>query len=256
MTLLMLLKLNPSEWVVTYPSQNLNQVECNYYNMDKELLVVRYLLGGVFWQYLLGREFCVRNDLQAKVTVKTEGTEVLRYVSLKSCWHTNLVLNIGGKKHAHADRLWRCPNPCDCQCSDTYNLEACAAVLPWNVGRYVKRCSLRRWKSMFKWSEWLQSMQKESCCTSMSEQTRGPGFLQKLAWFIHHWHWWWTTASKAGKQMTNPVGELAHEDFKICRRTHRYSNATHGPDKYHLSTQTLHECQVKQLGKWSSLVVK
>ena len=113
------------ERVVAYASRTLNRAERNYCITDKELLAVRYFVE-YFRQYLLGREFCVRTDHQALkwlFQLKEPKGRIARWIEILSAYQFSIEYR-PGKRHGNADGLSRCPNPRDCQCSDTDNLES------------------------------------------------------------------------------------------------------------------------------------
>ena len=115
---------NGRERVIAYASRTLNHAECNYCITNKELLAVRYFVE-YFHQYLLGREFCVRSDHQALKWLfwpKEPKSRIARWIGIMSAYQFSIKYR-PGRRHGNADGLSRCPNPYNCQCSSTDNLE-------------------------------------------------------------------------------------------------------------------------------------
>ncbi len=113
-----------NERVVSYGSRTLNKAECNYCITDKELLAVRHFVE-YYRQYLLGRQFLVRSDHQALTflfRLKEPKGRIARWIEIMSSFDFTIEYR-PGKKHGNADALSRCPDPWDCQCQDTDNLE-------------------------------------------------------------------------------------------------------------------------------------
>ncbi|MES9881558.1 MAG: reverse transcriptase domain-containing protein [Sedimenticola sp.] len=112
------------ERVVSYGSRTLNKAERNYCITDKELLAVRHFVE-YYRQYLLGRRFLVRSDHQALTflfRMKEPKGRIARWIEILSAFDFSIDYRCG-PKHGNADAVSRCPDPWDCQCQDTDNLE-------------------------------------------------------------------------------------------------------------------------------------
>ena len=112
------------ERVIAYASRTLNKAERNYCVTDKELLAVRHFVE-YFKQYLLGQHFTVRSDHQALVwlfKLKEPKGRVARWIEILSAYNFELIYRCN-PQHTNADGLSRCPNPRDCTCQETDNME-------------------------------------------------------------------------------------------------------------------------------------
>ena len=116
---------NDKEMVISYASRSLNKAEQNYCVTDRELLAVRYFVE-YFRQYLLGRQFTVKTDHQALVwlfSLKEPKQRISRWIEILSAYNFSIEYR-PGNKHGNADAMSRCPNPRDCTCNESDNLES------------------------------------------------------------------------------------------------------------------------------------
>ena len=112
------------ERVISYGSRTLNKAEKNYCITDKELLGVRHF-AEYYRQYLLGRRFLVRSDHQALTflfKMKEPKHRIARWIEILSAFDFSIEFR-SGIKHRNADSLSCCPDPWNCLCPDTDNLE-------------------------------------------------------------------------------------------------------------------------------------
>ena len=112
------------ELVISYGSRTLNKAERNYCITDKELLGVRHFTE-YYRQYLLGRHFLVRSDHQALTylfKMKEPKHRIARWIEILSAFDFSIEFRRGAK-HGNADSLSRCPDPWNCLCPETDNLE-------------------------------------------------------------------------------------------------------------------------------------
>ena len=112
------------ERVISYGSRTLNKAEKNYCITDKELLAIRHFTE-YYRQYLLGRHFLVRSDHQALTylfKLKEPKGRIARWIEILSAYDFSIDFR-KGPSHGNADALSRCPDPWDCHCQDTDNLE-------------------------------------------------------------------------------------------------------------------------------------
>ncbi|MEW8561290.1 MAG: reverse transcriptase domain-containing protein, partial [Candidatus Thiodiazotropha sp.] len=113
------------ELVISYGSRTLNKAEKNYCITDKELLAIRHFTE-YYRQYLLGRHFLVRSDHQALTflfKMKEPKNRLARWIEILSAYDFSIEFR-RGSSHGNADSLTRCPDPWNCHCSDTDNLES------------------------------------------------------------------------------------------------------------------------------------
>ena len=116
---------NGVERVVAYGSKTISKSERNYCVTDRELLAVKHFVC-YYKHYLLGRKFKVRTDHQALkwlFSLKEPKNRIARWIEILSEFNFEVEYR-PGKQHSNADAMSRCPNPRDCQCEESGNIEA------------------------------------------------------------------------------------------------------------------------------------
>ena len=112
------------ERVISNESRTFNKAETNYCITDKELLDVQHL-PEFYRQNLLGRHFSVCSDHQALTylfKMKEPKHRIARWIMILSAFDFSIEI-CRDAKQGNVDSLCRCPDPWNCLCPDTDNLE-------------------------------------------------------------------------------------------------------------------------------------